>query len=1075
MEQRMRSSLMRGALGALTILAAGVLASCDSRRTVGTGGGGGGDFLPPSIIITVPNEDGQVNVGSQLIATVKAAHPVSLKLVVDSMFVDGVPVRTDSTLFTSQTKSFERQLPVPLAGVRSGQQIRIVGYAMDGRQNVAVAQVVLTAYDTTGPRVQVTQPVANRTIRPGTLVDSVTVVASDSSGLAMVGYRFYTDSLITASSVPLGGDSIQIVPTATNATRRLQIQIPPTMPAGRYFIRGFATDLSAIRGHSSLVGIFVQDTLSPTSIMQVLNTQFQPRDTILVRDSVIVENVLHDNVGLSSVTIRGVATRGNPDLGPVDTIPLYSSASYIVPSGVTLTDTTVRRLMVPIDGASPTDTVVYFISTIVDRAGNRATVTRALRRVSGPKVDAIRPNDNEERARGEEITIELLATDADGVRTLGYTLAGTGFPDVVRDTAPPSRQDTLRLVHRFTIPDAAVIGSTILISPRATDLTNQSGVGPTRTILISAMTVDTTPPFVYQILPKRVELSDSLAIRATDRSRITRVGYTLRSLATGSTIATAERTLATPWPSDTTVRLRLADAGGLWVDSLTKYRGEQVVLWSYADDSLGNRGYSLQPSNLTDPERDVAESRLDTALLVFGATNALPMGGFGADIAVDPATHDVFVSNLSFNQLDVWKSSLGRFDGSLVRVGAQPWGMSIDTSGTQLLVANSGGTNISMVSLASRTEVRRINTPNTVTYDLSYSIDQASGRIRYSLSPPIDYSDRPQFVGQSQNGNIYYSTRPTSAARPGTIRRLDPEPIAWGTGIRVDTVAIRQVWQYGGPAEGRYVILNADGVSVTKGASNTDPDIVTICDHPFGRSQSASTCVSHEIVDTVVAQLRLTGADLEAPRDLSVTSLALTDTTFIAVGGDLRWLAFGEGATGRPGRVILVKDTLGTDPFQATYSDGIEVVDMTNNASDRVFGVALNMNSSMLGVHGTGAFFGDTALRLQGTVEMGGGAGIVFHPEHDGTGNLADPLKRVAFVAEGDTTIAILDTYFFRQRGTLPLKINVTGAIRAVLPTAAELAADPELAVKLFALTPSGMVVINVRRCDLDNDDTPCP
>ena len=1073
----MRHSFTRAALGALTILAAGALASCDSRRTtVGTGTGGGNDFLPPTLTITVPNvTNDSVSVGSSLIAEVRASHTLSLKSVIDTVFVDGVAVRNDSTTFTVATTQYTRQLPVPLVGLRSGQQIRIVAYAVDGRQNVAFAQVVLTAYDTTSPRVQVTQPTSNRTIRPGTLVDSVTVVASDSSGLAMVGYRFYTDSILTAASVPMGGDSIQVVPTSATATRRLPVQIPPAMPPGRYFIRGFADDLSGQRGFSLLVGIFVQDTISPTSVMQVLNTQFQPRDTILVADSVIIENALSDNLALSSVQIRGVALRGNPDLGPVDSVPLYSSASYAVPAGVTLTDTTIRRLMVPIAGAPVTDTVVYFISTIVDRAGNIATVTKTARRVSGPKVEVIRPNDNEERARGEEITIELFAVDPDGVRTLGYTLAGTGFPNVVRDTAPPSRQDTLRVVHRFTIPDAATIGSTILISPRATDLTNQNGVGPTRTILISATTTDTVPPFVYQTLAKRVELPDSVAIRATDRSRVNRVGYTLRSLRTGSVIATAERVLTAPWPSDTTVRLSLRDAGGLWVDSLTKYRGERAVLMSYADDSLGNRGYSIPTTNLTDPEPDPLAARLDTTRLVFGQTHLLPMGGSGADIAVDPATHDVFVSNLTHNQLDVWKSALGRFDGSLVRVGAQPWGMAIDTSGTQLLVANSGGTNISVVSLASRAEVRRINTPNTITFDVAYSQDQSTGIIRYTLAPAIDYSDRPQFVGQSQNGNLYYSTRPTSAAQPGTIRRVDPEPIAFGTGIRVDTVAIRQVWQYGGFQQGKYVILNSDGVSVTKGASTSDPDIITICDHPFGRSQAAMMCETNTSVEVAVAALRAAGADVEAPRDLSVGSLALTDTTFIAVGGDLRWLAFGEGATNRPGRVILVKDTLGTDPFQATYSDGVEVVDLTNNASDQVFGVALNNNSSMLGVHGVGAFFGDTALRLQGTVNMGGGAGIVFHPEHNSAGNMPDPLHRSAFVAEGDTTIAVLDTYFFRQRGTLPLKHNVTGAIRAVLPTAAEALADPELAVKLFALTPTGMVVINVRRCDIDNDDTPCP
>ncbi|HUF25991.1 MAG TPA: hypothetical protein VMM18_03320 [Gemmatimonadaceae bacterium] len=1070
----MRQTFGRAGLGALVILMAGALSSCDSRGGP-AGSGGGGNMVLPTVVINVANaQNDEVNVESSIVAEIRSTHTLSLLAVFDTVSVDGVVIRTDSTRFTSTTTNHVRQVPIPAAGLRSGQQIRIVAYAVDGQRNMAVAQRVLTVYDTTSPRVVVQQPTVNKVLRPGTLVDSVQVFASDSTGLATIGYRFYADSILTASSVPVGGDSIAVVPQATVATRKLPVQVPPTMPPGRYFIRGFADDISGLRGYSSLVGIFVQDTIKPTVAITVMNLQFQPRDTILIGDSVIVEHVLHDNLGLNGLSVRGVALVGDPALGPVDTIAIYQTATFSVPAGVTLTDTVVRRLLVPVTNAPTQYSTIHFIAVVTDRAGNSAVASRPVYRVSGPKVDVIRPTNNEERARGEELTIELFATDPQGVRVLGFTLTGSGFPDLSRDTTLTTKQDTLRYLFRFTVPEEAVIGSTITITPSARDMDNQVGIGPSRFVTVVAVGTDTVPPFVYQTVPPRSELGDSIAVRATDRSRITRIGYEMRSRRTGDLIVTAERALPSPWPSDTTVRFRFDDEAA-YVQNLIRYRGEPVILMSFADDSLGNRGYTVASTNLTTPEGNPALARRDTVLLVFGYTHVLPAGGSGADIAVDPATHDVFVSNLTFNQLDIWRNTLRGFDGSLVLVGAGPWGMAIDTSGGQLLVANSGGTNISVVSLSTRAEVRRINTPNMITWDVAYSQDQSTGFLRYTLSAPIQYSDRPQFIAQSENGNIYYSTRPTSSARPGTVRRLDPEPIAWGTTTRVDTVAIRQIWQYGAHRNGHYVVLNADWVSVVKALSTSFPDTITICDHPFGRSTAAMICETDITVGPIVSRLRSQGADVEVAIDLDVESLSLTDTTFVASGGDLRWLAFGEGATQRPGRVILVKDTLGTDPFQATYSSGIEVADLTNNASDRIFGVALNTNSSMLGVHGMGAFFGDTALRLQGTVQMGGGAGIAFHPQNDGNPSPPDPVSRTALVAEGDTTIAILDTYFFRRRGTLPLRHNITGAIRAVVPTAAELTVDPQLALKLFALTPTGMIVINVRRCDIDNDSAFCP
>ena len=76
-------------------------------------------------------------------------------------------------------------------------------------------------------------------------------------------------------------------------------------------------------------------------------------------------------------------------------------------------------------------------------------------------------------------------------------------------------------------------------------------------------------------------------------------------------------------------------------------------------------------------------------------------------------------------------------------------------------------------------------------------------------------------------------------------------------------------------------------------------------------------------------------------------------------------------------------------------------------------------------------------------------------------------------MASGDFSIQIVDSYSYRLRGKIPLRTNLYGPLRAVLPTPAEMAADPTLAVKLFGLTPEGIVVIDVHKGDIDNARTP--
>jgi hypothetical protein len=216
--------------------------------------------------------------------------------------------------------------------------------------------------------------------------------------------------------------------------------------------------------------------------------------------------------------------------------------------------------------------------------------------------------------------------------------------------------------------------------------------------------------------------------------------------------------------------------------------------------------------------------------------------------------------------------------------------------------------------------------------------------------------------------------------------------------------------------------------------------------------------------------------------EFDVSTLTLTDTTLVATGGDRRWIAFGEGNSGnRSGRVMMAKDSLVADVISGSFvnffSPSTFVRDLTNNASDRIFGLALNKVSDNVGIHGVETFFADVPnpylLRLQGKVNtFQTGTGIAFHPDNGDIVPDGDP-KNTAFIASANGRIEIVDTYHYTNRGSLPVSANLYGPIRAVRSYATDnpvgmSPTDPNfVVVKLYGLTVEGLIVIDVRNRDI--------
>jgi len=795
--------------------------------------------------------------------------------------------------------------------------------------------------------------------------------------------------------------------------------------------------LAACDGGSTLTSATGGDKIVPTVTLSVEGVKGLPSkpDSVNVRSALNVTIDASDNAAIQSVVtsivIDGAALRSD-------------SVAYTTGSN------TVSRTSKMTLGGVRTGQTIVIRATAYDAGGNKgsAEVTAVAFDPAVPRVVILNPD--LAVIGGGTYTFSVQGIDSLGVTKIGYRSSGPSAltrSDSLLLSVPYPKNDTV--TFSFTVPASIGVGTQFTIEPFATNRDGLSANGEKAQVTVIAAGVDNNTPLAFQSVPPRMETGDSLDITGRDSDGLIKaIGYLVKD-STGQTLATVDIPISTP--AQQVVR-RVE-----WNVPPT-LRGRGLFVVAYAVDQANHKGYAV-PNGSNIAVSTEGSGKRDPAVFAFGHTTALPVGSLGADIAVDTVRSRVYVSNITKNQLEAFDYGATISKLPAVSVGSMPWGMTIDNSGSILLVANSGGTNISRVDLGNRVESGRIKTANAYIYDVGYSKDDLSGGYKFSPSPPIDYSDRPQYIAQSASGALYYSTRPTTEATAGTLRRIDnfldpkSEP--------------RQLWAYGSLARGHWIIFNADFVDVVEGKDGV-PDSIVVCDHPVGQDPSTRQCFQDPTIPGAIAALRGIGANASDVKDLSVGSLALPDTNFVAVGADRRRVVFGEANTGgSAGRVMIVYDPTGTPAFGEQYSPPIEVRDLTNNASDKVFGVAVNNNSTNIAVHGVETFFADSTLRLQGKyATFNSGAGIAFHP-----GNVdeqtADLKARVAFVASGDFSIQIVDSYSYRLRGRIPIRSNLYGPLRAVTPAPGERAADPTLVVKLFGLTPEGLVMIDVHASDI--------
>lgn len=1058
------------------ILAVAVVASCDTRSITGpntetpeVGGGDPGDLEKPTISFSLNvGTNNTVDVGAALKVTVTSTDNVGVQTSYTSINNGPSIIGSDTAVLRPVVLTANRVVSVSGSGLRNGDKLVVRATVGDASLNFTSDSLVITMSDTTTPKVTLASGKAAPGLAGGDTLDA-RVTASDSAGIKYVGFRILR--LSSTDTVQVYADSVS-APAGTNPT----IFAPPTwkwilpdsLLTGNYLLTGFGIDGSGILSRPNPSKAFtVVDGRRPTLtfIAPV------PGSRLNVGDSLLVTARLQDNIGIAKVTFWGESKRGDPSLGTETTVRRY--AALTAPATGTfkpgLRDTTISRYLKVVTPIDTTADSLYVVGILGDAATPTSladTVRVAIRMATGPKVKFLAPLATDSATAAAGLTVKLQAIHPIGVAKLGFRMQSapgwiTPIDTIITQTYIPSGKD-VTMTATVMVPANAPSKGMITITPISVDVDGQEG---STAPLFIAVRVGAPPgPVVTQAIPPRLEVIDSISVTASGNG-LTYVGFEMRDQA-GVVVKRDSVSQGSPFPSAVVTNLGISLPASI--------QGKKLAVVSFAYDMGGRIGYSV-PAGVTASQPNPAAAYVDSTLIVFGRTYTVPVTRAGtiADLVVDRNRGNVFLSNLSAGRLEVWQHTSKTFDPTGIFVGSEPWGMAVSRTapaGDTLYVANSGGTNLSRVYIGAATPsgmkedlANRIVTRISLLYKVSEQRDQATGKIRLSITGPILFSDRPQYVQQSAAGRIYLSTRPTSAATAGTVRYLDPAAPA------PDQRFILAFATQGGDANS-YLIANIDGAGVTPAPANSPfNDELTLCDHPTGTTLDPTCATTAGGIAATITALRtvVPQTDMDAQVNLDPASIGLTDTTYAAASGDGQWIAFGEGHKAPFARVFLLRDDGSVADRYSYASPSLNVADLVNNASDQLFGVALDKTGKTLGVHGNDAYFATVSQpftqRLQGTAStFDVGAGIAFHPEADGTNT---PMaQRLAFIASNNGQVDLTDVAYFTSRGTLTTKLNLAGPLRASLPFPGD---DPSIVLKLFGISAKGLVVIDVTAADI--------
>ena len=829
------------------------------------------------------------------------------------------------------------------------------------------------------------------------------------------------DTTITRVFKPLTGnftDSVFIAATVTNITKGTKTIVRRIQVAG--------------------------DNVPPGDTIQL--PAKNPLLTVAAGDSLLVRTHVMDNRGVVSLVLTGAAKRGNPLLGTDTVIARYVTRTVALPQSK---DTVITRYLRAVQPVDSTSEYVYVVATTKDSAGNTKVDTTQIRIVTGPKVTMLSPSDSAVTSPNKIITVSVHAKGTLGVHVLGWRATGavTKNDSVVAAPVGGALSDTLTFTSNLNIPAGTTPGSVSITGFALDTLNNPSAAVAPRTVIVQATAAAVAPTVTFSVAP-RVEVGDTITVTATGASGVGRVGFAVHHLGTNDTVQLARFTDTLPGNNTNVIAKFRLNLDTMAIGASAR----QVTVGAFAWDSTGTK-YAVAPT-------------LDTLTVVAGTTVGLPSGGVIGDAIVDSvhgagADPVLLFTNTPLDRVEVFHLSTNTF-GPPIPVGANPVGIALwphDTSGNygdSVIVANSGGTNLSIVSVATGAEMSRHTLPN---YRVETIVTKANaGGGTDVITTGYDLSDRPQYLGSVCRKGVspggcdsviaIYSTTPTPAQTPPFAGR---GYVAWENLNAANTQK----------NAGHFFFEPAGNTTVAGG--NDSLQIIAIRDYV------AANGTIVQVRDTIVGAGQGTILD--------INRLAFQDSTFVRNAGNFNYAVIGEGGLNQGFARVLSYDptavftTLtGTTCMVAGVrlacstlvdngvSPGVYVSDFLVNHASPVFSVATNHNGRTSLVRADSIYTFDKTLKQTGLMQTTGGfPGMDMDPTNDfdaatrtsGT-NKND---RLVFAARSDAGIDVFDTYWYQRIGTVPIRDTILGPIRV---------ANSSGTLVLAGITSRGVVVIRL-------------
>jgi len=773
-----------------------------------------------------------------------------------------------------------------------------------------------------------------------------------------------------------------------------------------------------------------------------------------------VDNSTLDNISPSVTVVRATSAdsvfaftvTANDNLGVKFVSAQLSGAVTVALADTVRTAVTAysKQFTVAVPGNVTPGSQVTLITRAEDGNGNKSRPDTTVMAVGSRQpgfIAVTSPQANTQAVRGRSVVIAFAARSTRKVRLVGFSITPpAGATAIGGDSATfgSPLSDSISTNLNFAIPATAAAGLYQVV-PFVVDSIGQRTAGvPVPVEVLASGTGQTIPRISRFGTTDRVESTDTVFVEAQDPVGISFVGYDVRSLSGGAIRRDSVAVPGGPTSVPVTLRMNLpAPVAGV---------ATRLVLRVFARNTEG-RG------------NDTLTTVRDTVTLVAGTTRTLPNGGAVADGYFHDPTGRLYLTNIERNQLEVFNLDSLNFQNTPIAVGSRPWGITVFPSGrgspvgpvrNRLIVANSGGTNLSFVTLAangSGFEDERYLLPNIVAYKVSVSGTSITRSV-------VDFSDRPQFVGAVCNAScsettVAYSTTPTGGQSGDFANK--------GT-IRYENITRRASHLF---------FEHATFLRDNKG------DTLEVRRFRSGTYGSDSILVPFPIVmDPDVG-----GTPRDAGFLVSLADLGFRDTTFVRNSANFKRAIFGEGGVAKGSRTLTydadaglrrvsqqfvtdtARGTVGNFTSRLAFVDaGVsppsDVSDLIANAFSPVRGVAVSADGELFAIRADSTYLFNNTLRLYGLLQtQGGNAGFDFHPLNAPGVNLSGGTlaTRLSFAASREPVLEVFDTRCFQRVGVIAIKDPIIGPLKTAIRGSRIVA---------VGATARGVVVLNLNPAD---------